>query len=606
MQLTSTAISDMKALRRAARTDLLVLCRDLLGYNDVDPIVHAPYLRLADVLKDVPQGIDIITPKGEYCYIPHEETLSVAVPRDVLRRYLILGFRSSLKTTINTTAHTIQIILNFPHIAGAIYHNTEENANIILGEIVDHFSKNQRMREVFPEFCIPPADDIKKWHKKLEFTTPARFLGNTSLLPYKKEPTVSALGLGTSQAGRHFQFMKLTDVVEATNSQSPDARKKVSKGIAMVDNLLEDDSCFFFMEGTPYHPEDDYSIKVQEEWFKTKKSSREWVMIYHPAYEIDNPSGERTYTPDEMSMPFKKAKSDIFWPSGSVTRKGERIPVWPVWRKDQRKWDNQALARKEREDSYIFACQQLLRPSAADTAIFPPEKCFNIFPAREVEDLNIQLRVMTIDTASSTDPDYSNDTAITCGIVTDSLLRVVVQGTVGLYDDKEIVDLMFEFNKSFKPDIILIEDTMFVQGLKGHWRLEEEKRNIQLPIGDLVKRPKNMNKKVRIRGAIKTPLSIGRLKFSSALSSDYLERVKMEMSGFPTAAQDDVLDTLEMLCTASADMATYDSDRAKVRRLMEEEQARLREEANAYSKWLTGQDFPDQIEGETLVTNLGM
>lgn len=588
-------IDAIKTIRHKARTDLLFLCTELLDYRDITHKVHDPYISRLTKITEGTTGTDLVTSDRNCLYIPQEEIPGVDIAYDVKRNYLVLGFRSSLKTTVNTIAHTIQLILKYPHITIAIYHATEDNAKIILKEIVWHFTENERMKEVFPEFCIHNRDEIKIYHKALEFTTPARYHGNTSLAPLKKEPTISALGLDTTQAGRHFQVIKMTDVVERSNSQSPAARKKVADGIKMAKNLLEDGSCFLFVEGTPYHPEDAYCEIIQKEWEQLLPEKREWEMVYHPAYLVDTKGKPRRYTPDEMSLPFARAKRDIEWAPGIITRKGQRIPAWPVWKSGTVKFDNLTLESKERDDTYIFACQQLLRPADADTSIFPVQKCLNFFPASQLHTLNLQLKVMTVDTAASTDPNYSNDTAISCGMVTDGLLTVISEGVCGLLDETEIVEALFHYNAIFKPDILLIESTMFTQGLIGQIREQEIRRRVNLP-RDWVKRAKNVAKKARIQGALKSPLTLGRFKFSTGLSKDYIERVRLEMSGFPTSKHDDILDTLEMIATASAGLASLDTERAQLRAATEAEHEAIKAERDAWVRKMTCQLDPSDYE----------
>ena len=603
-RLSSPEIESIIEVRKKARSDLHFLCTEILNYTDIEPAVHDPYTKTHDRFLSGSAGTDLITPTGDFLYIPAEETYSVSIDPLVKRNALFLGFRGSVKTTIQTIGGSIQIILNFPHIAGAIYHNTEDNAKIILKEIVDHFCTNPRMMEFFPEFCFSP-EDRKKWATMGEFTTPARFHGDTNILPHKKEPTLAALGLGTSQAGRHYQFIKMTDVVEQSNSFTPESRAKVAAGVKMARNLLEDGECFLFLEGTPYHPEDVYCQIIEREWHKKAPEDREWEIVWHPAYHPDTKGQPRTYSPDEMSLPFKKAIQQVTHAPGLYTKPGKRIPVWPTWRNGRRKFDNRTLEAKEREDPYIFACQQLLKPAAAGTAIFPVDKCFHIYPASHI-DLKglklgtepIQLKLMSVDTASSTDPKYSNDTAISCAAVTNTMLRVITHGICGLLNDVEIIEAIFEFNQIFRPDVVLIESTQFTQGLKGQIKIEELKRHTELPI-EWVTRPRTASKNTRVQGALRSPFSLNRIKFSSDLSDDYLDRAKMEMSGFPTSKHDDLLDSLEMLVTASASSSAYSSERAKLRALMAEEQERMKKEAQDYARWFTGQDFSDDFIEES-------
>src|SRR5690606_3168656 len=105
-KLSLDEIEGLKMVRHKARTDLHFLATDILGFTDIDRKVHGPLIRRLEIIMKGCQGTDIITQKNEYLYIPKEENFSVAIAQNILRRYLILAFRSSFKTTINTIAHT--------------------------------------------------------------------------------------------------------------------------------------------------------------------------------------------------------------------------------------------------------------------------------------------------------------------------------------------------------------------------------------------------------------------------------------------------------------------------------------------------------------------
>ena len=124
------------------RKSLYFLFTELLSYTDVDRDIHAPFIEPMDELVAPLTGTDIVLPTGECKYIPSEETLSIALPEDVKRRYMLQAFRSSLKTSVNTIAHMIQLILNFPHIAILLLHNTEKRSKLILHELIDHFERD--------------------------------------------------------------------------------------------------------------------------------------------------------------------------------------------------------------------------------------------------------------------------------------------------------------------------------------------------------------------------------------------------------------------------------------------------------------------------------
>ena len=373
--LNEQEVEALRNIRERGRKSLYYLCTELLDYTDVDPVLHAPFIEPLDALVASVDGIDHVRETGECIYIPGEETLSIALSDDAFRRYMLLAFRGSLKTSINTIAHIIQLILNFPHIAILLYHNTEDKAKLILHEIVTHFG-SKKMQDAYPEFAIHNSNDRRKSlsQESKAFTTPARKVV-PSLLPPKKEATVTAIGLGSSAASQHVSVIKMTDVVEDINSQTLPMREKVYKQINMAINLLEDPRCLVFLEGTPYQPGDAYDKIIQTQWYGTPPLDRSWFFTLVPAYDIETNGEPRTFDLTESTKPWKVATEDkvlsryVTVEKGkevlkSVTiKKGDKVPMWPTWRNGQPKFTSDELEKVKKADVYQFACQQLLRPA---------------------------------------------------------------------------------------------------------------------------------------------------------------------------------------------------------------------------------------------------
>ena len=592
--LKSHQIDGLKAIRETGRKSLFFLATQLLNYQDVDMRVQGPFIKPLDQLVVGCDGTDIVRPNGDCLYVPREETLSVALPIDAYRRYMLLAFRGSLKTTLNTIAHSIQLILNFPHIAMLLYHNTEDKAKLILHEIVDQFA-SKKMREAYPEFAIRSERERRKClsQQNFAFTTPARQTV-PRFLPPKKEPTITALGLGTSSAGQHVSAIKMTDVVEDVNSTTPKMRKKVHSQIQMAINLLEDPYCLVFIEGTTYCPGDAYDEIIQRQHFQTAKIDRSWHFTYLPVYDIETKGKPRLYDMSESSMPWKVATEDKVLSPRVKVLKGEKISMWPTWRGGLRKFTYQSLEERRREDPYIFACQQLLRPTAEGNSPLAVGKCFHSFPKSEVKGLEKALVFMAVDTAETTNELTSNDTAMSIAIVTETLLRVVIDGFCGQIEAEEIVDMMFEFYNKHKPDIIFLETTSFTRGLKPTIRGEEGKRQILLPIEDIPRKP-NMAKEGRILGALRSPTFNKRLRFSDGLDEAYIERVRVELSGFPRDARNDILDTLADIVSASLDLTSYSNPKVAAQAQRHEEQKARQEDFDKWANKIMGRPLPEQL-----------
>ena len=90
----------LRDIREMGRKSLFFLATQLLDYQDVDMRVQGPFIKPLDQLVVDCEGNDIIRPNGDCLYVPREETLSIALPIDAYRRYMLLAFRGSLKTTL--------------------------------------------------------------------------------------------------------------------------------------------------------------------------------------------------------------------------------------------------------------------------------------------------------------------------------------------------------------------------------------------------------------------------------------------------------------------------------------------------------------------------
>ena len=149
--------------------------------------------------------------------------------------------------------------------------------------------------------------------------------------------------------------------------------------------------------------------------------------------------------------------------------------MWPTWRNGLPKFTHEALEDRRREDPYIFACQQLLRPTAEGNSPLAVGKCFHLFPKGEIKELEKALILMAVDTAETTNELTSNDTAFSIALVTETLLRVIIDGFCGQLEAEEIVEMMFEFHNKHKPDIIFLETTSFTRGLKPQSEAKKER-----------------------------------------------------------------------------------------------------------------------------------
>src|SRR5215469_9982774 len=232
----------LKRVRHKARTNLLYLCREVLGYKDVSQEVHGEIIATLQHFKG---GEDILGEGGLVKYTPAVSCWELEGPRN----QLILFPRGHLKTTIITIAHTIQWIINYPNIRILMSTATGDQVKKMLNEVKGHFQFNPGFRQVFPDYC-PPPKKAGEWGSQEEFTVPNRTV-------HRKEPTVSTCSVGKVIAGAHYEVIKNSDLVDKENVKTPNQIADVISHFGYLNPLLERSELSPFhgwtdVEGTRY------------------------------------------------------------------------------------------------------------------------------------------------------------------------------------------------------------------------------------------------------------------------------------------------------------------------------------------------------------------
>lgn len=188
-------------LRDCARNDLYILCKGILGYQDVNVDTHGAFCRFM-------QGNE-------------------------KKRRLGLMPRGHLKSTIATIGDSVRLGLKNPEEARIlIAGETATNAEKFLSEIKQHFEKGRLLRKLFPEL-IPTrfAGPGVQWS-----TSFATLVRST---PYR-EATWSAIGVGGAIVGGHFNRIKCDDLIGLEAFKSPAAMAAAIQWAEHLEPLLID------------------------------------------------------------------------------------------------------------------------------------------------------------------------------------------------------------------------------------------------------------------------------------------------------------------------------------------------------------------------------
>ncbi len=510
----------IKRGRHLARTDLFWLATEILGFDLIDRDVHGPVIDILVPFKNI-QGTDNVESYPNCHYTPRHPDPAEALPADIANRRLILDPRGWFKTTINVITHTVQCILNFPNISMLIVHaSTDKAQSLGIAPVKEHFSINKKMRWLFPEFCAPRKKDgaIVELGTQSQFNIPARTGGINA-------PTLSASSITSSSAGMHYHWIKFTDVVDEQNSLIDTQRRKVKDIFYMYDNLLISPKYFIDVEGTCYHFDDLYNDSIIDREMRLPEEEREYKLFVRGCYKKKAPMGkEEQFIPEERDWPYL------------LDAQGERISRFP------KHSSLASLKRKQANNEFMFATQQLNHPVAADEANRPfPMKLMRWISREALEHVPLLYFSMTLDTAEKITT-RSDFTAMTV-VGWDRMSRkYVVDGL----QDKFLIDdlvkaLVFMYTK-WKCRVCKIEESSFNRGIEPYLRSELRRMGININF-EWLKRDNTPDAKAMRILALQPFYRDGTLIFSEDLNPYVKEQFKQQLTRHPSG-HDDLIDSL--------------------------------------------------------------
>lgn len=494
---------DLKAFARAyladrqrARTDLPFLCREVLEMRDLVPHAHGP---IVDSLQQFYGANEVID--NETLRIVQSEPKVPLWDLEGPRNHLLLYPRGHLKTSINTVAHSIQWILNYPNVRILVTTATEDLAKEIMQLIQAQFTVNERMKFLFPEFCG------KQLGNSEQFTVPNRT--NTAL----KEPTMSIITVTSSMAGHHFEVIKHSDVIDINNSRTAGGLDTTRHHFRMCIPLLEPGPStdgkpswgWRTVEGTIYSYAD-YHAEWLEKLQKDPKlvETGQWRLTHRSCWTDD-------------------AKTAPIWP--------ERFSVEML---------------KQIQDEMgpeLFANQYELNPLAEGAGLTTPERLESLFMPRNVIDTLLpRMRLhVTIDLAGLEQQSTGDYTVITlCGFDRSGRMYVV-DCFRGHYEGYEVIEIMFRLDKRYPILDFKIEKDAHARGLRSALEREQSQRGRFLNIVYLPK-DTHVAKVDRIKHGLGYWFRMGIIRFADDLV--VREALTDEVLRFPKWKHDDILDTL--------------------------------------------------------------
>lgn len=520
--------------RHLARTDLLWLCREVLGYRDVSREVHG---ELIDTLQKFPGAVErhrtaedyLAAIGGKVLFAPlckMEELPANPNWTTPDRQCLFLYPRGHLKTTVCTVAHSIQWILNYPNVRILLTSATEELTRQIAPTIRDQFIQNENLRFLFPDICPPSRDGkVPEMGNLYQFTIPARDNNNRLLGPGGKEPTLLATTVGSAITGYHGDVFKCDDMVEKINSSSQNGIADVIRHAGAMGDLLEKYNStsdqpltgWVDMVGTPWDFSDLYQvIRNDQEARKEKGLVPSWNLCIVPATRN--------------------------WPQGPF--------LWP------QRMGYAALKKIEDDPTKgpsQLSAQYLLNPIQIGAGLIDDPSNLFWMPQQEMDARiggvilrgRLDLAGMDSGSAKGTDNDY---TCLSVAGFKDGLLMVPWM-RYGREPIEGVVEWIFSAFAKYPQMVELrIERASGANPLESWLRREMAERGKWLPI--TFETRTNKESKVNRIKALRPWFMDRKIALSTFLSAPvprgmgYGSLILNEIKGFPKYRHDDFLDTL--------------------------------------------------------------
>lgn len=446
-------------LRNQALSSTYFMAKAVLGFKDLVPGFH-----------------------GEMCrFIESPAT-----------RKLGLAPRDHLKTSVWTIADTVRRIAADPNIRILLGNETATNASHFLRRIEAVFERNEVFRWLFPEL-IPDFSKTKKWSE------------TEMLVPRSEdypESTVEAIGVGGAVVSRHYNLIKLDDLVGKEASESDEVMRKTIDWYLYCESLLVRPTDEIHTYGTRWSYHDLYR----------------WIETHEPDCEM-----------------FHRSAIDA-----------EGNTLWPE------RFDSSTLEKiRTKIGSFKFSCQYLNKPFDPEAASFHDSwlRYWAWAGRGEEGDADVLLpeagssfrlgdlrRFMRVDPAISERAGAARSAIIVDGVKADGR-KFVLEAWAKRCQPFEMIEKIFEFNARYDCESVGFESVAYQRILKPILESEAERRGIWLNIIEL-KPDSRERKENRIRG-LQPELERGNIWIRRDM-----EDLIAEYQQFPVGATVDLLDAL--------------------------------------------------------------
>jgi predicted phage terminase large subunit-like protein len=429
-KFTELTTDQWKYLRKRCKLDLFFLANGVLGYNKLSVNLH-----------------------GDLCHW---------LMRNQTHRFkIVLLPRSHFKSTIATISHAVQIVLPddtngvapWPECLGTnarllIGHETAEQASKFLISVAGHYMSNPLLMGLFPE-TVP---SLKKQRiNKYELELPRTEIWN--------EATVDTMGVGGKTQGRHYDYLKLDDLI---GDKARDSKAEMGSAKDWIDNIqaffTEFTRAKFDVVGTRWAFDDLYSHLFTS---------------YGPALlKYIRGAEERDTETGEIRPIFPEAFT---------------IESFKILKKNKKIWSAQyANDPESATDGFDKSWLRFY------SWIGYNKLCTGEEETRQVYD------VMDLDRCILIDPAVHGKSGILVTAGTSDDKQFIVEATKKELKPPEMVDYLFKLVSRWQPRLVAIESVNF-SALYEHWlKTEMQVRGIRFNV--IPVKTGNREKEARVRG----------------------------------------------------------------------------------------------------------
>lgn len=472
-----------KSLQISAKSNLFFLCTGILGFDRLSPRLHGD---LCGWMKDNEdeQFREILLPRGHF-------KSTVATIGDSIR--LTLPDVTENEPWPSCLGTDIRLL---------IAHEAREQAARFLFAITQAYLSNILLRSLFPK-AIPNPREQRINKTELE-------LPRTKNWP---EPTIDTMGVGARSQGRHYNFLKLDDLI---GDEARDSETVMKGAIQWFNNIQSFFSTFakdhFDLVGTRWKMNDLYHHVHQTYEESIKKYIR-------PVLE----NGEAIF-PEEFSE--KKLailrKDPIVWTSQYLNDPSEGAQEFlPEWKRFF------TYGKSHREVIQISSGvpeEFQERMIANGLSLLTPAQMPRVIPTGDMD------IIFLIDPAMSGDMGF-----IVTGM--DSQRNVfVLEAIKKALRPPEFIELLFDRVRFWWPRTVVIEEVLF-SGLFADWLpVEMSRRGVKFHVS--MCKTRNMEKDARVR-QLTNYFSAGQIYFHNEQKD-----LEEEYDYFGTGAKYHLLDAL--------------------------------------------------------------